>query len=85
MFFYDLSLLSDIVFASKEKCIGTMRVCLHGTYVKITVWRTIPLLGRVLYAQHIARNIISVPLLDAAGFTLKMGNGKWKAIKSMSK
>jgi len=38
----DLSLLSDVVFASKGKSMGTMKGCLHGTYVKITAWGTIP-------------------------------------------
>jgi len=62
-----------------------MRSCLHDTYVKITAWGTIILLGKVLYAQHIAHNIISDPLLDAAGFTIEISNWKCKAIKSMSK
>jgi len=79
----DLSLLSDVVFASKGKSMGTMKGCLHGTYVKITAWGTIPLLGRVLYAQHIEHNIISVAPLDAAGFTTKISSGKCRIIKSM--
>jgi len=69
----ELSLLGDIVFASKGMSIGTMRGCLHGAYVKITAWETIPLLGRVLYAQYITHNIISVSLLDAAGFKVETG------------
>jgi len=81
----DLSLLSDVVFASKGKSIGTMKGCLHGTYGKITAWGTIPLLGKVLYAQHIEHNIISVSLLDAAGFTTKISSGNCRMIKSMSK
>jgi len=67
----DLTLLTDVVFASKGKSMGTMKGCLHGTYAKITAWGTIPLLGKVLYAQHIEHNIISVSLQDSAGFTTK--------------
>jgi len=48
-----------------------MKGCPHGTYVKITAWETIPLLGRVLYAQHIEHKKISVALLDEAGFSTK--------------
>jgi len=53
--------------------------------VKITAWGTIPLLGKVQYAQHIEHNIISVSLLDAAGFTTKISSGKCRIVKSMSK
>jgi len=45
-------------------------------YVKMSSWGTIPFLGTVPYAQHKAHNTISVPLLDAAGFTVEIGNGK---------
>jgi len=42
-------------------------------------------LGKVLYAQHIEHNIISVLLLNAAGFTTKISSEKCRMVKSMSK
>jgi len=64
----DLILLSHAVYAAPGKHLG-----------HIKGWGTIPILGKVLYAKHIEHNIISVPLLDSAGFNITITNGVRKS------
>ena len=77
----DIIILDNVVHCGNVSDLGRISGCVPGTSVRVQGYGTIPGLGKVLFAPHITRNLISVAQLDDDDFEVIFKRNKCTANK----